>query len=215
MPCSPVPAEASRWSTGGRGSGREGGLDVPEMTSTTDWRSGMTVEVDGVPMLVLESQHIKPGKGQAFVRARLKNLQTGAIFERTFRAGEKVPAALVERKDVQFLYEADGQYHLMDTETYEQFAVSAETVGEQRRFLKEGMQLVVTMYKGDVVDVELPTTIEATVTETAPGVRGDTVANVMKPAVIDTGATVQVPLFIERGDRIRVDTRTGDYVGRV
>jgi elongation factor P len=188
---------------------------MAEMTSTTDWRGGMTVELDGAPILILESQHIKPGKGPAFVRARLKNLLTGAIFERTFRSAEKVPAALVERRDMQFLYAADGQYHLMDTESYEQFPVSAETMGEQRRFLQEGMQLVVTMYKGAVVDVELPTTIEATITDTAPGVRGDTVNNATKPATIDTGAVVQVPLFVDKGQRIKVDTRTGQYVGRL
>jgi elongation factor P len=187
---------------------------VPEMTSTTDWRSGMTVEIDGQPMLILESAHVKPGKGHAFVRARLRNLQTGASFERTFRAGESIPAAIVERRDMQFLYEADGMYHLMDTETYEQFPVTAETIGEQRRFLQEGMQLVVTTYKGNIVSVELPTTIEATVTHTEPGIRGDTVSNTTKPATIDTGAVVQVPLFIERNDRIRVDTRSGTYVSR-
>jgi elongation factor P len=187
---------------------------VPEMTTTTDWRSGMTVELDGVPTLVLESAHVKPGKGHAFVRARLKNLLTGAIYERTFRAGEKIPAAIVERKDMQYLYEADGQYYFMDPETFEQVPVPAEVIGEQRRFLQENMTITVTTFKGGIVAVELPTTIEATVTETEPGVKGDTVSNVMKPAVIDTGATVQVPLFIDRGERIRVDTRTGEYVGR-
>lgn len=165
-------------------------------------------------MLVLESNHVKPGKGPAFVRARLKNLQSGAIFERTFRSAEKVPTALVERKDMQYLYEADAHYHLMDAESYEQFPVSAEAIGEQRRFLQEGMQLLVTMYKGSIVDVELPTTIESTVTDTAPGVRGDTVSNATKAATIDTGAVIQVPLFVDRGARIKVDTRTGNYVSR-
>jgi elongation factor P len=187
---------------------------VAEMTSTTDWRAGMTVELDGVPTLVVESNHVKPGKGPAFVRARLKNLVSGAIYERTFRSAEKIPAAIVERKDMTYLYEADGQYHLMDAETYEQIAVTAESIGEQRRFLQEGMTLVVTMHRGNIVDVELPTTIETEVTQTEPGLKGDTVSNTTKPAVIDTGATVQVPLFIERGERIRVDTRTGAYVSR-
>jgi len=187
---------------------------MAEMTSTTDWRSGMTVELDGVPMLVVESAHVKPGKGPAFVRAKLKNLQSGAIFERTFRAGEKIPAATVERRDMQYLYEADGVYHLMDMETFDQVAVPAAVIGEQRRFLRENMTLVVTLYRSAIIDVELPTTIEAEVVETEPGVKGDTVSNTTKPAVIDTGATVQVPLFIERGERIRVDTRTGEYVSR-
>lgn len=187
---------------------------MAEMTSTTDWRPGMTVELDGAPTLVLESNHVKPGKGPAFVRARLKNLSTGAIYERTFRSAEKVPAALIEKRDMQFLYEADGVYHLMDGQTYEQLAVAGDVVGEQRRFLQENMQLLVTMYKDRIVEVELPTTIETTVVQTEPGIKGDTVSNTTKPAVIDTGATVQVPLFVDREERIRVDTRTGAYVGR-
>jgi elongation factor P len=188
--------------------------NLAEMTSTTDWRPGMTVELDGVPTQVVESNHVKPGKGPAFVRARLKNLVSGAIYERTFRSAEKIPAAIVERKDMTYLYEADEQYNLMDAETYEQIAVSGAALGEQRRFLQEGMKLVVTMHKGTIVDVELPTTIETEITQTEPGLKGDTVSNTTKPAVIDTGATVQVPLFIDRGERIRVDTRSGAYVGR-
>jgi elongation factor P len=184
------------------------------MTSTTDWRSGMTVELDGNPTIVLESNHIKPGKGPAFVRARLKNLLTGAIYERTFRSAEKIPAALVERKDMTYLYQADGQYFLMDGETYDQLPVAGDTIGDQRRFLQENMKLIVRMYKGTIVDVELPTTIETEVAQTEPGIKGDTVSNTTKPAVIDTGATVQVPLFIDRGERIKVDTRTGQYVSR-
>jgi len=187
---------------------------MAEMTSTTDWRNGMTVELDGAPTLILESNHVKPGKGPAFVRARLKNLQSGAIYERTFRSAEKIPAALVERKDMQFLYEADGEYHLMDTESYEQFPVRGEVIGDQRRFLQENMQILVRTYKGSIVEVELPTTIETTVTSAEPGVKGDTVSNTTKAAVIDTGASVQVPLFIDRGERIKVDTRTGAYVSR-
>ncbi len=192
----------------------KGWMLVAEMISTTDWRGGITVELDGNPTLVLESNHVKPGKGPAFVRARLKNLLSGAIYERTFRSAEKVPAAIVERKDMQFLYEADQQYFLMDTESYEQFPVSAQAIGEQRRFLQENMQLVVTTYKDGIVGVELPTTIETEVRDTEPGIKGDTVSNTTKPAVIDTGATVQVPLFVERGTRIKVDTRTGQYVSR-
>ena len=187
---------------------------MADMTSTTDWRPGMTVELDGVPTLVMESNHVKPGKGPAFVRARLKNLESGAIYERTFRSAEKVPAAVIEKRDMQFLYEADGLYHLMDTQSYEQLPVPGDVVGDQRRFLQENMQLLVTTYKERIVEVELPTTIETTVVQTEPGIKGDTVSNTTKPAVIDTGATVQVPLFVDRDERIRVDTRTGAYVGR-
>lgn len=187
---------------------------MAEMTSTNDWRAGVTVELDGHPIVVLEANHVKPGKGPAFVRAKLKNVQTGVIFERTFRSAEKIPAATVERRDMQFLYESDGDYHLMDLESYEQTTVSADLVGEQRRFLRENTTLVVTLYNGAIIGVELPTTIEAEVMETEPGIKGDTVSNTTKSAVIDTGATVQVPLFIDRGQRIKVDTRTGQYVSR-
>lgn len=184
------------------------------MTSTTDWRSGLTVDLDGVPHLVIESQHVKPGKGQAFVRAKLKNLQNGVIFERTFRAGERIPAAVIDRRDVQFLYAAGDDYYFMDNDSFEQFAVPAETIGQARRFLKENMNLTLSLWEGRVIDVELPTTVELAVAETEPGLRGDTVSGGSKPAKLETGAVVQVPLFIEVGDVIKVDTRTGEYVSR-
>ena len=187
---------------------------MAEMTSTTDWRPGMTVELDGAPTLVLESNHVKPGKGPAFVRARLKNLQSGAIYERTFRSAEKIPAALVERRDMQFLYEADGEYHLMDKESYEQFPVRAEAIGDQRRFLQENMAILVTTYKGGIVDVELPTTIETEVASTEPGIKGDTAQGATKPATLETGYTVRVPLFVNIGDRLVIDTRSGNYISR-
>jgi elongation factor P len=187
---------------------------MAEMTSTTDWRSGLTVELDGVPHLVVESQHVKPGKGPAFVRAKLKNLTTGSQFERTFRAGEKIPAAIIERRDMQFLYSDGDEYHLMDTESFEQLPVPGATIGEQRRFLKENMTLVVTTHEGRIIGVELPTTVELAVTRTEPGVRGDTVSGTSKPATLETGAVIQVPLFINTGDVLRVDTRTGDYISR-
>lgn len=187
---------------------------MAEMTSTTDWRPGLTVEMDGVPHMVVESQHVKPGKGPAFVRAKLKNLRNGVQFERTFRAGEKVPAALIERRDVQFLYSDGDDYHVMDVESFEQTAVSAETVGEQRRFLKENMTLVVTTHDGRIMTVELPTTVELVVTGTETGLKGDTVSGTSKPATLETGAVVQVPLFVNTGDRLKIDTRTGEYISR-
>jgi elongation factor P len=187
---------------------------MADVTNTTDWRPGLTVELDGVPHVIVESHHVKPGKGPAYVRAKLKNLETGAQFERTFNAGQKVPAALIERRDMQFLYEADGAYHMMDTESYEQTHIEGETIGDARRFLKENMVVIVTSNKGRIIGVELPTTVELEVTETEPGVRGDTVSGANKPAKLETGATVQVPLFVNTGDRIKVDTRSGAYLGR-
>jgi elongation factor P len=187
---------------------------VADVTSTTDWRPGLTVLLDGTPHVVVESAHIKPGKGPAFVRAKLKNLGSGAQFERTFRAGEKIPAAVIERRDMQFLYASDDDHHLMDTETFEQMTVTGDVIGDGRRFLKEGMTFVVSLWEGRVIGVELPTTVELEVAETEPGVRGDTVSGVTKPARLETGATVPVPLFVNRGDRIKVDTRTGAYISR-
>lgn len=185
---------------------------MADVTSTTDWRPGLTVELDGVPHVVVESHHVKPGKGSAYVRAKLKNLETGAQFERTFNAGMKVPAALIERRDMQFLYEADGAYHVMDTETYEQTHIEGEAVGDARRFLKENMVVIVTTNKGHIISVDLPTTVELEVIETEPGIRGDTVSGANKSAKVETGATVQVPLFVNTGDRIKVDTRSGKSV---
>lgn len=187
---------------------------MADITSTTDWRPGLTVELDGVPHVVIESHHVKPGKGPAYVRAKLKNLESGAQFERTFNAGQKIPAALVERRDMQFLYEADGAYHVMDTGTYEQTHIDGETIGDGRRFLKENMVLVVTMNKGRIIGVDLPTAVELEVTETEPGVRGDTVSGATKSAKLETGGVVQVPLFVNTGDVIKVDTRSGSYLGR-
>lgn len=187
---------------------------MADMTSTTDWRPGLTVELDGVPHQVVESQHVKPGKGPAFVRAKLKNLMSGAIFERTWRAGEKFPTALIEKHDMQYLYNDGDQYYLMDTESFEQFPVAAEAIGEQRRFLKENLTLMVTTHEGSIIGVELPTTVELAVTQTEPGVKGDTVSGTSKPATLETGAVVQVPLFVDTGDVLKVDTRTGAYISR-
>lgn len=186
------------------------------MISTNDLRAGLTIEVDGQPYLVLDAAHHKlVGRGGAIVRTKLKNLETGVIVDRSFNAGDKVPRAHVEERPVQYLYSSGDEYHVMDTETFDQFALTAEQLGDKVLFLKENMELKVVTYKGRIVAVDLPVTVELQVTETDPGVRGDTAAGGSKPATLETGAVIRVPLFINVGDVIKVDTRTGEYVGRV
>ncbi|MBX6350346.1 MAG: elongation factor P [Clostridia bacterium] len=184
------------------------------MISTNDFHSGVTIELEGDAHLVLESQHVKPGKGPAFVRTKLRNLRTGVIFEKTFDAGVKVPLARVERRDMQFLYESDGQYFFMDEETFDQVPIAAETLGDRVQFLSENMQVKVVLHEGRVIDVELPTTVEQTVVETDPGLRGDTQSGGTKPARLEGGAVIQVPLFVQTGERVKVDTRTRQYISR-
>jgi elongation factor P len=185
------------------------------MISTADFRNGMTIEMDGTLYSILYFQHVKPGKGGAFVRSKLKNLKTGAVLEKTFRAGEKVELAVLDKRKMQFLYEEGGGYHFMDTETYEQMALAGEDLGEAGRFLKEGTVADISLYEGKPIGVELPIFVELEVAETAPGVKGDTASGGSKPAVLETGASVQVPLFLEAGNVIKVDTRSGEYVERV
>jgi elongation factor P len=185
------------------------------MIDTNDIRRGMIIEVDGEVFYVIEQQHIKPGKGSAFVRVKLKNLRTKAIIERTLNAGVKVPLAKVEEKKLQFLYKEKKDYNFIDLETYEQFTIPQETLGDSSKFLKENDIVTALLYKDEIVSIELPIYSEFKVIETAPPVRGDTVAGSGKPAIIETGATVQVPFFVEVGDIIKVDTRTGEYVERV
>jgi elongation factor P len=185
------------------------------MISTNDFRNGMTIDLDGVLYNILYFQHVKPGKGGAFVRTRLKNLRTGAVIDKTFRAGEKVELALLDKRRMQYLYREVGSYHFMDQETYEQITLEEEELGDSTRFLKEGMVVDMPLYEGKPVGVELPIFVELKVTETAPGVKGDTASGGSKPATLETGAVVQVPLFIEAGDIIKVDSRTGEYVERV
>lgn len=182
--------------------------------STNDFKSGMTIELDGDAYLILESQHVKPGKGQAFVRTKLRHLATGVIIDKTFNAGEKVPPARVERRDMQFLYSSGDEYVFMDNETFEQLPIRASELGDKVQFLKENMDVKVITYQGRVIDVELPTTVELEVVETDPGLRGDTASGGSKPAKLEGGAVIQVPLFIEVGDRIKVDTRTRAYISR-
>ncbi len=184
------------------------------MISGGDLRPGVKIELDGVPHVVTSYQWVKPGKGGAFMRTKLRNMRTGAIIDRTFRTDEKLPPAVVEERRAQFLYRTDDTYHLMDEASYEQFPLSAKQLGESRDFLKEEMVITILFHRGTPVGVELPIFVELTVTETDPGVRGDTASGGSKPATLETGAVIQVPLFINVGDRLRVDTREGVYVER-
>ncbi len=184
------------------------------MISSNDFKTGVTIEVDGEVYAVVEFQHVKPGKGSAFVRTKLKNVKTGAVLERTFAAGEKLPRAHVERKEVQYLYSTGDEYVVMDTQTYEQFNLTQDQLGDSAKFVKENMTLWVLTHAGNFIGVEIPNFVELEVVETDPGVKGDTATGGSKPAKLETGAVVKVPLFINVGDKIRVDTRTGTYLER-
>jgi elongation factor P len=184
------------------------------MISSNDFRNGVTVEMDGDAWQVVEFQHVKPGKGAAFVRAKMRNIRTGAVVERTFNAGEKLPRAHLDNRQMQFMYEADGAYHFMDNENYEQTSMTAEQLGSAKSFLKENMSIGVQFYQGAIMGVELPVSVELTVVETDPGIRGDTATGGTKPAKLETGHVVKVPFFINIGDVLRIDTRTGDYLER-
>ncbi len=185
------------------------------MASTADFRTNMILELDGVVFKLVEFQHVKPGKGGAFVRTKLKNVLTGAVLEKTFRAGEKIDEVRLERTDTQFLY-ADGDlYHFMDQETYDQFAVSKDVVGEAAQFIKENDTVKIMTRAGRPFLVEVPPHVVLAVSETEPGVKGDTATGATKAATLETGFTVQVPLFIDVGDTLKIDTRTGDYIERV
>ena len=184
------------------------------MISSNDFRNGVTVEIDGYAWQVVDFQHVKPGKGAAFVRAKMKNLQTGSTVERTFNAGEKVPKAHVEKKVMEFLYESDGEYNVMDTESFEQIALTKEQLGNAVNFMKENMQIAVLTFHDIIFSVELPMSVELDVVETDPGIKGDTASGGSKLAKLDTGYTLKVPLFIIVGDKLRIDTRSGDYLER-
>jgi elongation factor P len=175
----------------------------------------MHIELDGDLYTVVESQHVKIGRGSAYVRAKIRNTRTGAIVERKFNAGERVPRAYLETKEMQYLYHDGDSYHFMDNETYEQITLTSQVVGEGSRFLKDGLTVEVVFHEGRPLEVTLPNSVELTVVETSPGVRGDTVSGGSKPARLETGAVVQVPLFVSQGERVRVDTRTGHYLERV
>lgn len=185
------------------------------MYQTSDIRKGLKVEIDGKPYVVVEFLFVKPGKGQAFTRTKMKNLLTGSVLERTFKTGESLPAADVADANMQFLYN-DGEYfHFMDTETFEQVGMTPEAVGNQSNYIVEEMICHVLFYKGTPVSVEVPNFVELEITYCEPGVKGNTATGSTKPATLSTGATVNVPLFVENGTWIKVDTRTGSYVERV
>lgn len=183
--------------------------------STADFRTGLTVETDGELYVIVEFQHVKPGKGGAFVRTKLRNLRTGAVTDKTFRAGERMEQAMIERRPMQFLYRAGDEYTFMDTDTFDQITVPSDKVGEGARYLKPDMEVAVTRFQNELLGVEVPNTVDLAVTQTDPGLRGDTATGGSKPATLETGAVVNVPLFINESDVIRVDTRTGEYVQRV
>ena len=185
------------------------------MPTTNDLKNGMTLNIDGNLMNVVEFQHVKPGKGGAFVRTKLKNVRTGRTLDKTFRADEPVDVAILEKRSMQYLYRDDSGFHFMDTETYDQSAVAPGAVGDAANYLVDGATPYVTFYEGDAIGVELPAAVELAVTGTEPGIKGDRVSGATKPATVETGAVVQVPLFVETGDRIKVDTRTGAYLTRV
>ncbi|MCI1269102.1 MAG: elongation factor P [Ruminococcus sp.] len=184
------------------------------MISAGDFRNGVTFEMDGNVVQVVEFQHVKPGKGAAFVRTKFKNVITGAVVERSFNPTEKFPSAFVERKDMQYSYNDGDLYYFMDLETYEQVPINASVLGDSFKFVKEEMECKILSYKGKVFGIEPPYFVELEVTETDPGFKGDTATNATKPAILETGAEVKVPLFIEQGDRIKIDTRTGEYMER-
>ena len=183
--------------------------------STADFKTGLTIEHEGVVYQIVDFQHVKPGKGSAFVRSRLRNLMNGTTLEKTWRSGEKMEQALVERRNVEFLYRDGEDLALMDMEEYEQISIPVAQVGEDKvKFLKDNTQVLLVEWKGTLLDLELPQVMEFTVAQTDPGLKGDTATGGSKPATLETGAVVTVPLFINEGELIRVDTRTGQYVER-
>ena len=185
------------------------------MVSAGDFRNGVTIELEGNVYQIIEFQHVKPGKGAAFVRTKLKNVINGGVVEKTFRPTEKCPQARIDRKDMQYLY-ADGDlYNFMDTETYDQIALNSDTVGDSLKFVKENEMVKVLSYNGSVFSIEPPLFVELAITDTEPGFKGDTATGATKPATVETGAQVAVPLFVEVGDVIKIDTRTGEYLSRV
>ncbi|MGI9591678.1 MAG: elongation factor P [Myxococcota bacterium] len=184
-------------------------------TDTSDFRNGLKIELDGEPYTITYFQHVKPGKGGAFVRTKVKNLRTGKVVDKRFRAGEKVELADIEERKMQYLYPEGDALVFMDNQTYEQTPFTREQVGEDMKYLKENTDVDVLFWNGKPLNVQLPNFIEAQITECEPGEKGDTASNVTKPATIETGAVVQVPLFVNEGAKIRVDTRSGEYVERV
>ncbi len=185
------------------------------MISTNDVRPGMALDLDNGIFQIVEYQHVKPGKGKAFVRMKLKNVESGVVVDRTFRADENVQQAIIDRRNHQFLYRDDLGFHFMDGETFIQIALGSDEIGDAVSFLKEGDSIDLAMYEGRPIGINLPVSVELEVTQAEPGVKGDRVSGATKPVTLETGLVVQVPLFVEQGDRIKVDTRTGGYMTRV
>ena len=185
------------------------------MISAGEFRKGITFEMNGEPHVILDFQHVKPGKGSPFVRTKYKNIITGAVLEKSFRPTEKFPAARIERVDMQYLYEDGDLYNFMNVENYEQLALNKDIIGDALKFVKENEICKVCSYNGNVFSVEPPLFVELEITDTEPGFKGDTATGASKPATVETGATVSVPLFVNTGDKIKIDTRTGEYLSRV
>ena len=183
--------------------------------STNDLKNGMTLDLPEGLFSVVDFQHVKPGKGGAFVRTKLKNVRTGAVLDRTYRADEKLEQAIVDKREMQYLYKDVEHYVFMDNSTYDQMHVDASALGSAANFLKEGDSAVLQMYKNEIVGVDLPAAVELTIETTEPGVQGDRVSGARKPATLETGLVIQVPLFVNQGDRVKVDTRSGEYMTRV
>ena len=185
------------------------------MIQAGDFRNGITIEMDNNIYQIIEFQHVKPGKGAAFVRTKLKSITGSGVIEKSFRPTEKFPQARIDRKDMQYLYSDGELYHFMDVETYDQIALNEENVGDSLKFVKENEMVKLCSHNGNVFSIEPPITVELQITESEPGVKGDTATGATKPSVVETGATVYVPLFVEQGDKIKIDTRTGEYLSRV
>jgi elongation factor P len=185
------------------------------MYSTPDFRKGLKIELNGEPVVMVEFLHVKPGKGGAFVRTTLKSLITGNVIDRTFRSGEKVEKPDLEEKAMQYLYVSDGQYYFMDTETYEQLFLNEDQLGDAKDYLQENVEVNVLFHNGNPIGVDVPIFVELKVASTEPGLKGDTAGGATKPATLETGMTVQVPLFVNEGDTLKIDTRTGKYMERV
>ncbi len=185
------------------------------MISAGDFRNGLTIEMDNNIYQIIEFQHVKPGKGAAFVRTKLKDIRNGGVVEKTFRPTEKCPQARIDRNDMQYLYNDGDLYHFMDVNTFEQIALNEDAIGDSLKFVKENEMVKICSHNGNVFAIEPPLFVELEITETEPGFKGDTATGATKPAVVETGATVYVPLFVEQGDKIKIDTRSGEYLSRV
>ncbi len=185
------------------------------MISTSDFKTGLTIKLEGNAFQIIDFQHVKPGKGAAFVRAKIRNVKTGQVLEKTFRAGEKIARARIDRKKMEYLYNDGEFYNFMDSETFEQIAIGKDDLVHAISYLKENMEVQIKFYEGEVIGVDLPITVDLAITETSPDVRGDTASGGGKPAVLETGAAITVPFFVKIGDIVRVNTSTGEYLTRV